>query len=422
MKLRRLLTVVVAVLLISLAAVISVSADEGQFEIAVGVSSSTAILQNGRYNVAPGDEIELTVSINKNPGIDSFELKIKFDPNLVTPVVGSNGKVVTEGILLPNFDANINNEGNVITFVRYSGINNANTTTATGTTKIRFKVNETTCEDIKFELEELTAVKAVEGSIFPYVYSIDETPIKDVLGANVFAAHNYELEKTDAPTCTEDGVNHFKCTSCDSTVTTVGEAATGHTPVKEDDKEATCSEAGYIGATVCSVCNTPITDRQETPTLEHTVVTVEGKAPTCKEKGLSDGKQCSECKTWIEEQTVLETVEHTPVDVKGKPATCTENGLTDGKSCSVCNEVIEAQVLIPAAHGKLRDDNGDKVCSVCNEVVEKKQEQPTEPVTEAPTSDEGGEKNGCKGAIGFGAIAILITAFACVPVFNKKEF
>ena len=78
MKLTRLLTVFVAVLLISLAAVTTVSADdESQFEIAVGVSSSTAILQDGLSYVKPGEEIELTVSINENTGVDSFELHIK---------------------------------------------------------------------------------------------------------------------------------------------------------------------------------------------------------------------------------------------------------------------------------------------------------------------------------------------------------
>lgn len=431
MKLRRILTVFVAVLLISLAAVVTASADEGQFEIAVGVSSSTAILKDGRYNVAPGDEIELTVSISENPGIDSFQINIKYNPELVTPVVDANNKLIVDGILLPNFDVSIKNSGDEITFVRYSSVNGSSTTNATGSATIKFKVTDTTCEDILFTVSEVSAVKSVAGSIFPYVYAVDKDELNGVLNNNVFLAHSFELADTTAPTCTDDGILHYACAECDATLDKVGAPATGHTPVREDDKQTSCSEPGYIGATTCSVCNVLIHDRQEIPTIDHHVVDVEGKAATCTEEGLSDGKQCSVCKAWIEEQVVIPTVDHTPVDVEGKPATCTENGLTDGKSCSVCNEVIEAQVLIPAAHGKLRDENGDKVCSVCGVVVEKKQVQPTEPatesetepVTEAPTSaDDEGKSRGCGSAIGFGAIAVIIISFVCVPVFKKRKF
>lgn len=432
MKLRRILTVFVAVLLISLAAVVTASADEGQFEIAVGVSSSTAILQDEQYNVVPGDEIDLTVSITENPGIDSFQLNIKFDPTLVTPVLDPDGNIVVIGELLPGLNVEMKNSGDEIVFVRYSSVNGTSTTNATGKATVKFKVLDVTCEEIKFERSTLSALKSIQT--FPFTKELasaaNKADIDSTFASTVFMAHDYKLVDTTAPTCTEYGVEHYAC-DCGSTRDLVGAEPTEHTPVTEEDKKTSCSEPGYFGATVCSACNTVLVERVEIPTIAHSVTTVPGKAPTCTETGLSDGKQCSVCKTWIEEQEEIPTVDHTPVDVEGKAATCTTDGATDGKKCSVCDAVLVAQEVIPAAHGEIiEDDDGNKVCSVCDVIIEAKEEETTEAPTEEKTTEapktepqtDGEDKGkGCGSAIGISAIAIILTSLACAPIFKKKE-
>ena len=113
-------------------------------------------------------------------------------------------------------------------------------------------------------------------------------------------------------------------------------------------KDATCTEDGYTGDTVCTVCGKEITKGETIKAKGHTEVTVAGKAATCTESGLTEGKRCSVCNEITVKQTVIPATGHKEEAVAGKAATCTESGLTDGTRCSVCKEVIKAQEVIPA--------------------------------------------------------------------------
>ena len=72
-------------------------------------------------------------------------------------------------------------------------------------------------------------------------------------------------------------------------------------------KDATCTEDGYTGDTVCAICGMEITKGEAIQAKGHTEV----------------------------------------IDARVEP-TCTEPGKTEGKHCSVCNEVLVAQEEIPA--------------------------------------------------------------------------
>ena len=185
-------------------------------------------------------------------------------------------------------------------------------------------------------------------------------------------------------------------------------------------KAATCTEDGYTGDTVCSVCGTEIKKGEVIPATGHTEVIDAAKAPTCTETGLTEGKHCSVCHAVIVEQkeipalghswgewTVttpasctatgektrtcdrcaatekreLAKTGHTEVVDPAVGATCTEPGKTEGKHCSVCNAVIKAQEVIPAkGHTEVIDTavaptctepgkTEGKHCSVCNTVL-----------------------------------------------------
>ena len=166
--------------------------------------------------------------------------------------------------------------------------------------------------------------------------------------------HSYnDGEVTTEPTCTENGVKTYTCTTCEEGTEghtkTEPIAATGHNFVNgvctkcnepqcethdfgdwETVKEATCTEKGSEKRT-CSVCGH--VETQETDAKGHTEVTVPGKAATCGEAGLTDGKKCSVCETVLEEQT---TIAATGNHSWGDPFT--EDGQEKHK-CSVCDTV-----------------------------------------------------------------------------------
>ena len=115
-----------------------------------------------------------------------------------------------------------------------------------------------------------------------------------------------------------------------------------------NDKEATCTEGGYTGDTVCTVCGETIKQGETIPATGHKEETVAGKEATCTEAGLTEGTRCAVCGTVLEEQEEIPATGHKEETVAGKEATCTETGLTDGTRCSVCGTVIKKQEEIPA--------------------------------------------------------------------------
>lgn len=84
--------------------------------------------------------------------------------------------------------------------------------------------------------------------------------------------HNYVLQNYKAATCTEDGyTGDMICTVC-SDVKSKGEVikAAGHQYVLQDDaKPATCTEAGHTASKICSVCKDKILGKT-TSKLKHT--------------------------------------------------------------------------------------------------------------------------------------------------------
>ena len=176
--------------------------------------------------------------------------------------------------------------------------------------------------------------------------------------------------------------------------------------------DATCTEDGYTGDTVCAICGKEITKGEVIPAKGHTEVIDPAVAPTCTEPGKTEGKHCSVCNAIIVAQTEIPATGHTEKTVAGKPATCTETGLTDGISCSVCGTVIKAQEEIPAKghswnEGEITtaptcENAGVKTytCMVCHETrteaIEATGHSPVEVPEKPATCEEPGHKAGTK--------------------------
>ena len=177
-------------------------------------------------------------------------------------------------------------------------------------------------------------------------------------------------------------------------------------------KDATCTEDGYTGDTVCAICGKEITKGETIQSKGHTEVIDARVEPTCTKSGKTEGKHCSVCNEVLVAQEVIPATGHTEKAVAGKPATCTETGLTDGISCSVCGTVIKAQEVIPAKghswnEGEITtsptcENAGVKTytCTVCNatktEAINATGHAPIEVAEQPATCTEAGHKAGTK--------------------------
>ena len=94
----------------------------------------------------------------------------------------------------------------------------------------------------------------------------------------------------------------------------------------------------------------------------HNSVLQNVKDATCTENGYTGDKICSICNEVIEKGKVIDAKGHSSVLQNVKDATCAENGYTGDKICSICNEVIEKGKVIDAKGHNFKEG----ICIVCN--------------------------------------------------------
>ena len=200
-----------------------------------------------------------------------------------------------------------------------------------------------------------------------------------------------------------------------------------------NNKEATCTEDGYTGDTVCAICGKEITKGETIQSKGHTEVIDARVEPTCTESGKTEGKHCSVCNEVIVKQEVIPATGHTEKTVVGKPATCTETGLTDGISCSICGTVIKAQEVIPAKghswnEGEITtsptcENAGVKTytCTVCNatktEAIDATGHTPVEVAEQPATCTEAGHTAGTKCSV----CAAILSGMEEIPATGHTE-
>lgn len=251
----------------------------------------------------------------------------------------------------------------------------------------------------------------VEGTMEPQTV-LEKTDT--ALNANSFTREGYNfLNWNTAADGTGDSYADKATVKLTENTTLYAQWEDNHSLTKViNKKDATCTENGYTGDTVCAICGKEITKGETIQAKGHTEVIDPAVEPTCTENGKTEGKHCSVCNEVLVAQEVIPATGHTEKAVAGKPATCTETGLTDGISCSVCGTVIKAQEVIPAKghswnEGEITtaptcENAGVKTytCTACNatktEAIDATGHTPVEVAEQPATCEKPGHKAGTK--------------------------
>ena len=251
----------------------------------------------------------------------------------------------------------------------------------------------------------------VEGTMAPQ----SVTAKKDTaLNANTFTREGYNfLNWTTAADGTGDSYADGATVNLTENTTLYAQWEDNHSLTKViNKKDATCTEDGYTGDTVCAICGKEITKGEAIEAKGHIEAIDAAVGPTCTEPGKTECKHCSVCNEVLIAQEVIPATGHKEETIPGKEATCTDTGLTDGTRCSVCGTVIKAQEEIPAKghswnEGKLTtaptcENAGVKTytCTVCNatktEAIDATGHTPVEVAEQPATCTEAGHKAGTK--------------------------
>ena len=143
--------------------------------------------------------------------------------------------------------------------------------------------------------------------------------------------HDYEVEVVP-PTCTVDGYTEHTCKVCGYSFRDQYTKAAGHKTELRNQKEATCSEAGYTGDLVCTICGEIVERGQIIPALEHEWgAWTEIQKPDCTHAGREE-RTCSVCGE--KETRPIPATGHNYVDTV-VPPTCTTDGYTL-HTCKIC--------------------------------------------------------------------------------------
>ena len=136
-------------------------------------------------------------------------------------------------------------------------------------------------------------------------------------------------EVTTAATCEADGVRTytakvtFEGKDYTDTKTEVI-PATGHDTELVGAKDATCTEDGYTGDEVCTVCGETVKKGEVIPALGHKIKLVGAKAATCTEDGYTGDEVCTICGEIVKKGEVIKATGHQYKDGK-----CTVCGAAD---------------------------------------------------------------------------------------------
>jgi hypothetical protein len=363
-KISKILSVVLAILMVVCALPISVSAQ-----------NVTLTIESSKNDIKAGETVTVDVVLSENSNLNYFTLDLVYDNSKLEYVstnscavngeeVASNSSYankirittasvapITAGgaILSVNFKALSSSCSTVSLNVVESGDGDfKNIPISTSPMKIHsfgewINVTEPSCEDAGENKKTCTCGEFITDSISANGHT--EVTLPEV-----------------APTCTETGLTAgVKCSACDEMITAQTTLpATGHDYQAEITKVPTHTENGEKTFT-CNNCGDSYTETIEADgTHKHiSAITTE---PTCTEKGVLT-YTCACGDSYTEE---IPANGHMEVTLPAVAPTCTETGLTEGTKCSACGETLDAQDEIPAT-GHSVADNG--YCETCEEKV-----------------------------------------------------
>ncbi len=256
-------------------------------------------------------------------------------------------------------DATCTEDGRLVRTCTVCGAHEDEVIPALGHTPADDRVGEkpATCTEDGYTGDVVCSVcKDEDGNAFV----IEEGEVIPALGHKV--SENAKWTVTKEPTCGEVGVEtcNEKCSVCGQTVTRDIPKTEHSVKAWVVFKPATCTEDGRrIGR--CSVCNEYV--EEVIPALGHKTEVVDAKDATCTEAGYTGDVVCTVCEEVIEKGEVIPALGHKTEVVGAKDATCTEAGYTGDEVCTVCKEVVKKGETVAA----LGHDYKDGVCTVCGE-------------------------------------------------------
>ena len=380
MQLKRIImTLLVAILMLSMAVVAASAADSETFDIAVG-SDSTADVEE---SLNPGDIVEIKVVIQNNPGASMVEIDLVYDPAVLVPVdADKDGKVDIENGNAYTFGAPIvANKGDKKMLLVLSTAE-ATDVTLTGTAfTVAFQITEA------FEGTASVAVTAtaMKSTLAGVESNTADEPINYEI--SVTGCHfDYANPITEEADCLNDGRVYVVCTDegCEEIEVIEVLKALGHNEVAVEAVPATCTEAGTTAGVKCSRCD--YTTVEATEALGHNNEFVAGTAPTCDKAGLTAGLKCTVCGVFTVEQAEIAAVGHSFANyASNNDATCTEDATETGKCIrcdatdtrSVENSKAEHTVKVIDAVEATCTTTGMtamEICEVCNTVLKAPEE------------------------------------------------
>lgn len=187
--------------------------------------------------------------------------------------------------------------------------------------------------------------------------------------------------KGDDSTCTKTGYNYKECIVCNEILDTEILPALGHTVIKDDAVEPSCTSAGKTEGSHCVVCGEIIDEQKTVIATGHKVSGwIVDSTLSCETDEVKH-VECIVCGDVLETKVVPATG-HTTVIDPAVAATCTTAGKTEGSHCSVCNTVIIEQTTVDALGHTSSDwiidveatvtteGSKHKECTVCGETLE----------------------------------------------------
>ena len=127
-----------------------------------------------------------------------------------------------------------------------------------------------------------------------------------------------------------------------------------------------CSTEGvrtYTATVTLDGKNYTDTRTETLPSLGHKTQLVGAKPATCTEDGYTGDEVCTVCQEIVKKGEVIPATGHKTQLVGAKAAACTEDGYTGDEVCTVCGETVKKGEVIPATGHDYKDGK----CTNCGE-------------------------------------------------------
>lgn len=158
--------------------------------------------------------------------------------------------------------------------------------------------------------------------------------------------HDYQVTDSKDATCTEDGYTTYTCTKCDDTYTDTIDAL-GHTTEVQNAVAATCTTDGYTGDEVCTVCGETIATGETIAATGHSYVVTDSKDATYDAAGYIT-YTCENCDdTYTVPLAQLEGVDITVTAQDLGTVTLNGTDVTDGATITVDKNSTVTLVATP---------------------------------------------------------------------------